>query len=190
LDTLTHQRARRVRRAVLAGLAGLLLAGAPGAAIPAERSDVEAAYLLKFAGYVEWPPDVFPAPDSPLRIGTLGAAAVADAAERLSRSRPLRGRPVRVQRLSPGDSFAGLHLLFIGVLPLEQVDRVLRACRALPLLTVSNSPAVHARGTMIDITAVGRSLRFTVALAPVEASGLRLSALLLSAAHRVSEARP
>lgn len=184
------ERARRTRRALLAGLAGVLLAGSLGAAAPAEPSDVEAAYLLKFAGYVEWPPSAFPAGDSPLRIGTLGAAAVADAAERLSRDRRLRGRPVQVQRLSPGDSFAGLHLLFIGALTPEQVDRVLRACRGLPLLTVSNSPAVHARGTMIDITPVGRSLRFAVALTPVEASGLRLSALLLSAAHRVAEAQP
>src|SRR5262245_54056967 len=46
----------------------LARAGAP----PARESDVKAVYVLRFAEYVDWPPESFAGPESPIIIGVLG----------------------------------------------------------------------------------------------------------------------
>jgi hypothetical protein len=66
----------------LGGLAILLASFMAGAGSPAltqdeERSNtglergVKAAFLYKFLGFIEWPPEAFPQPDSPFVIGVI-----------------------------------------------------------------------------------------------------------------------
>ena len=45
---------------------------------------VKAAFLYRFASYVEWPPQVLPRADSPLVIGVIGADVLGDGSPRLS----------------------------------------------------------------------------------------------------------
>ncbi|UUZ46907.1 YfiR family protein [Massilia sp. B-10] len=85
---------------------GLARAEAPAAhAAPLERQ-VQAAYLVKFAGFTEWPEASFARPDSVLQIGVVGRRRAGRFAHRHGRDpqrqRPSAGRaPHRAGRL-PG----------------------------------------------------------------------------------------
>jgi hypothetical protein len=169
--------------ACAAGLAAdLPPAVAQGAAV-SERS-VKAAFLCKFAAYVEWPGD--PQPDSgALTIGVLGSAGMAGELARITADRTVNDRPVRIRTLAEGDSLAGLRVIFVGAdegMPLaESLSRI----RGLPILVVTDAPGALASGSIINFTAERDRVRFEVSLPAAERSGLKLSSRLLAVAQRV-----
>lgn len=196
--------ARLLRGALTLGALACALAGAgwpmaaaaqdpagqvAAAASPAEL-EVKAAYLYKFASFIDWPDDAFADAAQPVVVGVLGADKVAVELQRLVQGKSVRGRGFVVRRLQPGDDVRGLHILFVGDLDRELVAPVLAAAAGQHLLTVSDSKRVFANGTMVNLLVVNQRVRFEVALQPVQRSRLRLSALMLTAAYRVRNGAP
>lgn len=156
-----------------------------GESAAALEVQVKAAYLYKFATYAEWPSAKLGAADAPLVIGVLGSDALAAELETQTRDQRVHGRSFAVRRLNKGDSLAGVHILFVGTSNVSTLDTLFAALRGQPILTVTDNRAGQSRGSMITFVAKAGRLRFEVALAPANASQIRLSALLLTAATRV-----
>ncbi|MGK5057602.1 YfiR family protein [Janthinobacterium sp. LB2P49] len=146
---------------------------------------VKAAYLYKFAGYVEWPDASFARPDSPLVIGVAGADALAEQLEQSVAGHSVNGRTVQVKKVRRGEALAGLHVLYLGALEKTALQEMLAASRGLALLTVSDSDEVYAMGSMINFVMAEDKVRFDVALKPVAQAHIRISARMLLAAYRV-----
>ena len=68
--------------------------------------------------------------------------------------------------------------------------QILAATRGQPLLVVSDSHEAHALGSTINFVMVDQRLRFEVALKPATDNGLKLSALMLTAAYHVTREGP
>lgn len=169
---------------------GLLAAGAAAQADtggPLERQ-VKAAYLYKFAGFVEWPEGSFARPDSPLLIGVAGNDGLAEQLEQTVAGHSAGGRAVAVRKVRRGDALDGLHILFVGALDKAALAELLAASRGKALLTVSDSDEAYAAGSMINFVVSEDRLRFEVALKQVGPSRLRISARMLAAAYRVQQA--
>lgn len=170
----------------------LALAGsahAQGTAASALERQVKAAYLYKFAGFVEWPEASFARPDSPLLIGVAGSDLLAEQLERMVAGRSVNGHPLRVRKVQRGDALADLHILFLD----SSVERaamgdMLLSARGQPLLTVSDAGDATGAGCMIGFLIEEDKLRFDVALRHVAPSRLRISARMLAVAHRVQGA--
>jgi hypothetical protein len=172
--------------ALLAG-AGACLAQAPAAA-GLERQ-VKAAYLYKFASFVEWPEASFARPDSELHIGVAGSAALAEQLEQMVAGRSVNGHPLRVRRVQAGEALGDLHILFLdSSLERATLAAMLGAARGHSLLTVSDAGEAMAMGCMIGFVVAEDKLRFDVALRSVTPSRLRISARMLAVAHRVQAA--
>ncbi|MFC5480345.1 YfiR family protein [Massilia suwonensis] len=154
----------------------------------AKEVAVKAAYLYKFAGFVDWPPSAFARPDSPLVIGVAGNDELAGQLEQLVVNRSVGGHPLAVRRLRRGDAPTGLHVLYVGGAGADPGawSELLAGARGLPLLTVGE--AADLPNNMIRFVMVDQHLRFEVALGPVAPSGLKISARLLAAALRVTGA--
>jgi len=182
-----------VRAAVLRALlvAGwLLVAAAPSRGDDAPRvteRSVKAAFLYKFAGYVEWP-DGAPSDGLPLTIGVLGSADMADELARITSGRTVNNRPVRIRQLAVGEPLAGLHVLFVGTGAGERLDASLSPARGLPILVVTDAPGALANGSIINFTFERDRVRFEVSLPAAERSRLKLSSRLLAVAQRVQRA--
>jgi hypothetical protein len=146
--------------------------------------EVKAAFVCKFAAYVEWPPQAFERPDSPLAIGVLGAAPVVDEVARAAAAQTFDGRPIAVRRLAPGDSLAGLHVVYVARSHAGRLPEVLAAARRLPVLTVTESDDGEPAG-MINFVVVANKVRFDVAPQAAEANQLRISARMLGVARKV-----
>lgn len=170
-----------------------LLLALPGAGAQAQtpgalERQVKAAYLYKFAGFVEWPEGSFAHPDSPLVIGVLSADALAEQLEQTVAGHTAGGRAIVVRKLRRGDALAGLHILFIGAMERAALQETLAASRSQAVLTVSDSDEAHALGSMINFVVADDKLRFEVALKPVASARMRISARMLSAAYKVQAA--
>jgi YfiR/HmsC-like len=150
-----------------------------------QERQVKAAYLYKFAGFVDWPDGSFERPDSPLLIGVAGDAALAEQLELSVAGHSVNGRVVQVKKVRRGEPLAGLHMLYLGGLDKALAQEMLVASRGLALLTVSDSDEVHAMGSMINFVMAGDRMRFDVALKPVAQAHIRISARMLLAAYRV-----
>jgi hypothetical protein len=146
---------------------------------------VKAAFLYRFASYVEWPPQVLPRADSPLVIGVIGADALGDELAQVVADRTVAGRPVTVRKLRRGEALTGVHVLFIGRSDAHRSADVLAAAKGKAVLTVTESEDAFALGSVINFVLLDDKVRFDVALRPAEMENLKISARLLSVARKV-----
>jgi hypothetical protein len=149
---------------------------------------VKAAYLYKFAGFVEWPEGSFARADSPLVIAVAGADALAEQLEQSVAGRSANGHPLLVRRLRHGEPPGPAHILFLGALERGATQELLAAAQNQAMLTVSDSAEVHALGSMVNFVTADDRLRFEVALRPAAGARLKISARMLSAAYKVQGA--
>jgi YfiR/HmsC-like len=180
LETLT-----RSRRGLFALWTALLLGlGVDALAQQAAEPTVKAAFLYKFAGYVEWPPATFAAADSPFVIGVLGADEVAAELERIVPGRTVNDHRVVVRRLKEGEPPRGVNLLFVGRAE-ASLRPILRAAQAQGVLTVTETERGLELGSAINFVVSEDRVGFEVSLDSADRVGLRISSRMLAVARRV-----
>jgi len=180
--------ARRWFGALAALLCAFALPNAVSAAerTPLERS-VKAAFLYKFAGYVEWPQGTLPQPASPLVIATVGADDVAAELEHAVAGRTVNDRAVAVKRLADGESVAGVHILFIGSTERVRIASWIRAAQIYPVLVVTEGENSLALGSALNFVLHDGRVRFEAFPEAAERKGLKLSSRLLGVAVSVRQ---
>jgi hypothetical protein len=177
----------------IAGIALIVLGASWARPVAAATEDspqqleqrVKAAFLFKFAGYVEWPPGAFSAPGSPLLIGVAGNEALAQELSRVVAKRSLNGRPVNVLRVHEGEPLSGFHILFIDNSQARRLRELLPQRR--PVFTITDAQNGLEQGSVINFVVVDNRVRFEISLDAARRSGLRIGAPLLSVAMRVQE---
>lgn len=160
------------------------LAHAQSAASEASERSIKAAFLYKFAEYVDWPA---PPTDEagPFTIGVLGSNALAEDLLRMTADRMVDRRPVRVRRVSADDAIDDLQVLFIAKEESDRLGALLSPARGRPILTVTEWSGALSDGSIINFTVMGERVRFEVSLTAAESSRLRLSSRLLAVAENV-----
>lgn len=151
------------------------------AAQPAPEPAVKAAFLYRFAGYVEWP-EPAPATDASFVIGTLAADEVAAELNRILPGRTVAGRPVVVKIFKEGEPIRGVRMLFIGAAERNPGNAV-RAAQQQRILVVTET-TLEAGGAINFVSAENR-VAFEVSLEAAERTGHRISSRMLSVARRV-----
>jgi hypothetical protein len=151
---------------------------------------VKAAFLYKFAGYVEWPAKSFARPETPVVIGVMGNELLAAELIQAVTGRTVNDRLVTVKRLKTGDSLAGIHVLFIGKSESAQLNQLAQTAQPRSILTVTDSDGALARGSIINFVLSDGRVRFEIALDSAEKSGLKLSSRLLAVAQQVRTGMP
>jgi len=187
----TRWRSTAALRAVLLGLmlAVCLPAAAQNDPAALERR-IKAAFLYKFADYVEWPDGTFPRPNAPITVGVAGDDQIATELAQVAASRTADGRPLQVKRLREGDSLAGVHVLFVGRQDAARLLPLARATQTQPILLVSESDAALTQGSIINFVMTGGRVRFEIALDNAERRGLKLSSRLLTVAQSIRTSAP
>ena len=148
------------------------------------ESLVKAAFLHKFASFVDWPDGTFPRTDSPLRIGVLGDDQVYRDLRDLARDRDRDGRPVTVARLVPGDPLTGYNILYMKA---GSPARLAELLPSVPegVLTVADSDGAHPRGSVISFFLEEGRVRFGASTDAAARQKLKLSPRLLSVARSI-----
>jgi hypothetical protein len=175
-------------------LAGLLLAFAlfsqPAECAAQAEQQVKAAFLYKFAGYVEWPEASFARADAPIVIAVLGEEALAAELELAVAGRTVNDRRVAVRRIKAGESLAGAHILFVGKSEGARLGQVLQSALPQSILTVTESDGALAQGSVINFLVADRRVRFEISLPSAERGRLKLSSRLLAVAAQVRTGTP
>lgn len=137
--------------------------------------------VYNFPKFVEWPPS--PSPELVLCIFS---------ADRFGPSfnalhgKALKDKTVMVRRITAVSDSRVCQLLFIPATETSQLPALLQALQDSPVLTVSDSEGVAARGVMIEIIMVEESrLGFKINLQVARQRQLQLSSQLLKLARAV-----
>ncbi len=153
--------------------------------VEAPESTVKAAFLLKFAAYVEWPPTAFASPEAPFVFGIVGADEAGAEIAKLAAGRTIEGHPVVVRRLKEGESPRGVHVLFVGRGAGERQSMIARAAQLGGVLVVTETDRGLDGGSSINFVTAEDRVGFEVSLEAAERNGLRISSRMLSVARRV-----
>jgi len=150
----------------------------------ATEHDVEAAYLLNFLKFIQWPASVAGASNT-IGICVLGRDPFGSVLDMLVAGQQIDGRTVMVRRLAGTNDLAGCRVVFIDSSENARLPMALAALDSLPVLTVSNIPDFISRGGMIQFVLKENRVRFEINVANAERVGLSLSARLLNVALSV-----
>jgi hypothetical protein len=174
---------------------GLLL----GAALPAQpvgdrEMQVEAAFLVNFVRYADWPRQRFSTPTDPYVIAVVGSRTAADTVAAVAGAAGLiQGRRIEVrhvdlhgsaeQRRKAGERLRASHLVFLPAAADASPRELLRALDGAAVLTVSDVPGFAADGGMLGLVRAGPRLVFEANPRAIQASGVSLSAKVLKLAR-------
>jgi hypothetical protein len=162
--------------------------GATVQAAPVYSEDaVKAAYLYRFASYVEWPAK--PAEPAPFVIAVFGNDGIAAELERLLPGLNIHGRRAEARRVNGPEDLPGAHILYIADVTAKRTRAIREAAAVLPVLLVTDEDKGLNGGSVINFILVNRNVRFEISLDAAESRGLRIDSALLSVAARV-ERRP
>lgn len=175
--------------AVAVAVLGLLGLAAPVSAQKAAGEyDVKAAFLYNFAKFVQWPPDAFDAPGSPMTLCILGKDPFGDTLDTLVRGETLQGRRMAVYRTRDVLEVRDCHIVFLPQGERSRQEEVLAVVRGAHTLTVGESDSFLDGGGVIRFVLEANRVRFEVNLAAAERNGLRISSQLLRLARSVQPA--
>jgi YfiR/HmsC-like len=162
-------------------------APAPVGAQPSEEA-VKAAFIPKFARYVQWPAAASPAPRQPFHLCVIGRDPFGPVLDRAAASEQIEGRAVIVRRHASTDGAGDCHLAFVNGPTPNDTARYLLALRGQPVLTITDARAGPQRG-IIHFTVAGGRVRFFIDEAAAAERGMSISSRLLALALGVRQRR-
>lgn len=178
------------RQALAAALAAAVACALPAAWALADsrEREVKAAFLPKFAQFVEWPASAFRKADEPIVIAIIddpsGHDPLDGAVEQLANGKTVNGRAMKVRHVAHDAKDVGdCHVLYIPASQDAHLEAVLKAVAKRPVLTVGESDAFPWAGGMIRFYLDDNKVRFEVSPDAVKAADLQISAKLLALAR-------
>jgi hypothetical protein len=184
-------------------------AGLARAAVAAPGEDaVEAAYLVNFLRYTQWPQSSFDSASSPYVVCVVGSEAAYQAVRAVAGAAGgVEGRAVEVHWLpdgrgsrdapfdSPQDQAARSlmrrsHLVFFHRSAGRVLPQVIADLDHLPVLTVSDTDAFIAKGGMLGLVRLDRRIVFEANPGAIRNSGLLVSAKVLKLARPLPRPQP
>ena len=144
---------------------------------------VKAAYLPKFAPFVDWPQRAFAAPDSALVICVLGPDPFGAVLDKAAAGQKIGDHPVVVRRI--GAASRDCHVLYLGQHSGQQVKEALQLVRGAPVLTVTDGARQTSAHGVVHFTIKDNRVRFAIDDQAAAENGLTISSKLMNLALSV-----
>lgn len=149
--------------------------------------EVKAAFLYKFASFVEWPHDT---PNLPISICVAGQDPFGGALDRVVQGKTINGREFVIRRLKSGDAGTECHILFVSSSERKRLRVTLDRAQGAAVLTVGDMPEFCQNGGAINFGVSDKRIQLEINPNAAERAGLQLSSRLLSLAKIVRGSAP
>lgn len=149
------------------------------------EGEVKAAFVYNFAKFVDWPPQAFADPSSPIIIGIVADDSFGDALDRAVEGKIVQGRKIVVKRWSRDQSFPHCHILFISSTESNFLKEIFQKIKGSSVLTIGEADGFAQQGGMINLVLSDNKVRFEINQKNAESAGLNISSKLLTLAKTV-----
>jgi hypothetical protein len=143
---------------------------------------LKGGFLLRFAQFVEWPPEVT-RPQPTINLCLAGGGPQRSFLEELVVGETIEGKPLRVMEATPA-TIEQCHVAFLGGGDAAR-RRLLGRIAKQPILTVSDAPRFLDEGGIVEMRVVDNRVRFDVDADAARLANLRLHTQLLRLASNV-----
>src|SRR5882672_6366560 len=181
---------RRILRAMF--ICCVSFAGLAARGQVAQEYDLKAAFLCKFALFVEWPTNAFPDAKTPITIGVLGSDPFGKRLDEVVRNEIVQKRRLDVESYSSVEGIIKLaeeknkicHILFVSQSESGKLGRIFAGLKGRHILTVGESDRFCQSGGIIQFVMVENKVRFIINQDAAKAAKIKLSAALLDLAEK------
>jgi hypothetical protein len=184
VDVLTQWSAGRSGPALpLPGLlvtVALCIAQGFGSAQQVEEYELKAAFLYKFASFVEWPGGLS---EGPVCIGIIGDDPFGAVLDRAISGKAVSGRRFVVKRFRFGQDTEACQILFVSSSEKKRMRAALNRVPTLGTLTVGEMPGFCENGGIINFETANNMVRFEINLEAAERAQLKISSKLINVAR-------
>lgn len=170
-------------RLLLSVVLSALLATTASLAQSSLEYAVKAAYLAKFAPFIEWPESAFAGPAAPLTICILGPDPFGPEFDKAIAGQKDGDHPLVARRMTALDPAVTCQILFSKDEALA--EQALAEMKTRPVVTVTDS-GLRAHG-MISFLVIDNHVRFDVDEAAAVSVNIDISSKLLGLAHAVHQ---
>ena len=180
-----------MRRLRLLLASALLAASLPAQGLAAMSASLEqsvkAAFLPKFARYVDWPPAAVPGAGAPFTLCIVGRDSFGDVIEQAAAGQRIGAHPVVLRRVASADQARrACQVAFIGGSSQQSAATMLARLAGSPILTVTDARNGDARGMIHFVLHDGR-VRFHIDNGEAARHNLAISSRLLTLALSVKQ---
>jgi hypothetical protein len=184
---MLRSKGTRLARNTVGLLGALWLLGALGwqadAAETYSEDAVKAAFLYRFTGYVDWPPQALAAPQ--FTIAVLDADGVVTELQRSLQNRAVQNRPAQVRAIRSIRELDGAQMLYVGASHKDELRHMVAEVAGRPVLVVTNEDGGLEAGSSVNFLLVDQRVRFEISLDAAQSAGLKVASELLAVAIRV-----
>jgi hypothetical protein len=145
---------------------------------------LKAAFVSKFAQFVEWPPSALNGRPT-LELCVSGPEQISTDLRDLVQGESVNGLTLTVRRVERPADIEGCHVLFFSARGEPALRASLARVEQLPILTVGDDPRFLDDGGIVRLRLAGGRVRFDVNAGAAQRSGLRISSQLLQLAENV-----
>ena len=149
--------------------------------------EVEAAYLYKFAPFVDWPSSVFTSAQSPIYLCIVGDDPFGSTIDRFVSGQFDGQRPIEVRRLRRARADSACQIMFVSGSDVQSVAEALDAVAGEPILTATDADS--GPSGIIHFVIENQRVRFDIDQDAADESGIIISSKLLSLARSVKRAK-
>ncbi len=147
---------------------------------------LKAAFVYKFATYVQWPEEAFDSPKSPFVIGILGPDPLSVHLRKIAAVKKIDGRKIEIRRFQDPQQVRGCHLLFISrALEAPAQQAAIKRLSGRNILFVGETPDFLEHGGVIDFGIQENRIVFYISKSAYERENLVVDARFLRVAKVV-----
>jgi hypothetical protein len=169
--------------AAIFGLLALSVFLSPVRAAEHSEDAVKAAYLYRFAGYINWPEQA--SVERPFTIDVLGAPGIAQELRHLLPGHLVNGQVAQVREITGNHDLGNAQIVYIAPGHADLVRTFLPQTSGASMLLVTDEDGGLSAGSTLNFLTIDRNVRFEVSLSAAERWGLKISSELLGVAIRV-----
>lgn len=141
--------------------------------------DVKATYIARFTEFVDWPAV---ADNVSFDICVLGAHPIETPLAKLPALIRVKNRTLQVLRINSIQAATSCAIVFVPSSEASRMRALQKLVQGMPVLTVSDTPGLLAKGSLLNFYYEGDHLRFEIRLRAAEEAGLKFSSRLLKIA--------
>jgi hypothetical protein len=153
-----------------------------------EEYQVKAAFLHKFAKFVEWPSRAFSSDADPFMLCVSGNNPFGKALDTLQ-DKTVGNRKLVIKNYQSIEEAGKCHILFISSSEKSGLQQILKAVRNKQILTVGDTEGFAQSGVMINFVMQEGKVQFEVNPQAVKQAGLTVSSQLLKVSKIIGEGK-
>jgi hypothetical protein len=157
---------------------------------PSMEYQVKAAFLLNFAKFIEWPPNVFESEKTPISVCVFGYDPFGRALDDLTRGKNINSRVLLARRITELQDLKACELVFVSEKEGKRLPEILHNLKGTSALVVGEGEDFAELGGGIQFFLENNRLRFAVNVDAVQRAHLTVSSKLLALAKIVHDQGP